>query len=82
MPNNVTQSRKVFTENRTELTFGDRLKAVRKARGLTQKQLAVKAGIGQCMVSFYERGENLPGIPALEWICKSLNVSASDLLGF
>ena len=70
------------SEDYSELTFGDRLRAVRKARGLTQIQLAEKAGIGQCMVSFYERDEVLPGLAILEWMCKALKVSATDLLGF
>ncbi len=82
MPIDINELHKQPSEDFSDLTFGDRLRAVRKARGLTQIQLAEKAGISQCMVSFYERDEVLPGMPHLEWMCIVLKVSATDLLGF
>lgn len=64
------------------LAFGDRLRAVRKARGLTYQALADKAGIGKSTIAFYEKMGTLPNVATLELICKALGVSASDLLGF
>lgn len=69
-------------EDYSELLFGDRLKAVRKARGLTRKALADKVGIGESSIAFYENQGVLPNVSTLELICKALSVSASDLLGF
>ena len=69
-------------EDFSELTFGDRLRAVREARGISQKDLAVKIGVLPNYISCYERNINNPNIQMLEWICKALGVSASDLLGF
>lgn len=40
------------TEDYSDLTFGDKLKAVRKARGLTRKALADRAGIGESSIVF------------------------------
>lgn len=39
-------------------TLGERVKAKRKALGLTQKELALKAGVSQTTVSDMERGRN------------------------
>ena len=65
-----------------ELTLGDKIRAVRRARGMTQEEFAQKVGILQCQVAQYETMGILPSIPTLEWICKALNMKASDLLGF
>lgn len=69
-------------EDDSDLTFGDRLRAVRKARGLTCQALADKAGIGKSTIGFYEKKGTIPNVSTLELICKALKVSASDLLGF
>lgn len=39
-------------------TFADRVRAARKAAGLTQKQLAAKSGLSQTTISDIERGRN------------------------
>lgn len=69
-------------EDYSELLFGHRLKAIREARGLSQKDLSNKIGVTPNYVSNYERNINMPNIQTLEWICKALCVSATDLLGF
>lgn len=65
-----------------ELTFGEKIKVIRNARGLTQSQLAKMVGIAQLQISLYETGRVSPNLNTLEWICKALKVKASDLLGF
>ena len=62
--------------------FPERLKRIRKSRGLTQSQLGEIIGIATCLVSEYERGTHSPRIDTLEWLCQALNVSSKDLLGF
>ena len=77
---------KRLTEQRavdySELHFGDRMRAIREARGFSQKDLSEKIGVTPNYVSDYERNIHSPNIQMLEWICKALGVSASDLLGF
>lgn len=68
--------------NYSGLNFGDRLRAVRKARGFTYQTLADVAGMGKSTLVFYEKKGTLPNVATLELICKALKVSASDLLGF
>ena len=65
-----------------KLTLGDKIRAVRRARGLTQEELASKIGIRGYQISGYESGRNLPSLTTFEWICKALDISASKLLGF
>ncbi len=61
-----------------ELT-GDRLRALREDRGVSQGALARKAGVGQATVGRYERGEiDDPGIKTLLAFAKALRVDLDD----
>lgn len=62
--------------------FGKRLRAERLNQGKTQREVAAACGISESNYQRYERGSNLPNLPALEKICAALNVSASHLLNF
>lgn len=63
-------------------TFGQRLRRIRKAQNLTQKELAKKSGIDNQSICGYEKGRTSPNIVYLEWLCKALDVTATELLGF
>ena len=63
-------------------TFGQRLRRIRKEKGLTQRTLAEKVGVNQHLISHYERETNKPNVTTLEWICEALGVTATELLGF
>ena len=57
---------------------------LRKARtnaGLTQKELAEKAGIAAVTIQQYERGVREPRIGQLGKIAKALNITASEMIG-
>ena len=64
------------------LTLGEKIHAIRRARGITQVELAKKVGIQPYQISAYESGKNLPSLTTFEWICKALGITASELLGF
>ncbi len=64
-----------------ETSFGERLVAIRKARGLTQVQLAEAAGTTQRAVSYYETEAGFPPAPAVIQLAKALQVSTDELLG-
>ena len=68
--------------NNSNLSFNERLKRIRKVRGLTQKQLAKKANISVSLITYYETQNGTPSLVNLENLCKALSVSATDLLGF
>jgi transcriptional regulator with XRE-family HTH domain len=64
-----------------ETTFGPRLVSIRKARGLTQVQLAEKARTTQRAISYYENDAGFPPAPALIALAEALQVSTDVLLG-
>ena len=61
--------------------FGQRLKDVRKAHGLTQKQFAEKIGATERGVRSYELGTMKPGLEVIISILDNVDVSADYLLG-
>ena len=62
--------------------FGERLQKVRKSRGITQDELAVKISMDRTYIGLIERGERNPTIRTLYKIAKALKVNASELLPF
>lgn len=61
-------------------TFGARLRALRRARGLTQAQLARAIGRHQSVIGPYERNEFMPARPVLERLAQALGTSPEYLL--
>ncbi|MBR0519398.1 helix-turn-helix transcriptional regulator [bacterium] len=53
----------------------------REKRGLKQKELAELIGVKANTVSTWESGTNAPNLQALYKICKTLNISISELFG-
>lgn len=60
--------------------LANRLFNFRKEAGLTQVELARKAGIGRATLSRLENGEHSPRYETLEKIAKALGVKVSSLL--
>lgn len=61
--------------------FGEKLKELRKEKGLTQKQLAEQLGNAQSAIYYWETNQQEPNISALKKICQFFNVSSDYLLG-
>lgn len=61
--------------------FKDRLKSLRTEAGLTQGELAKKAGITTSTISMYEQGNRKPSLEALEALADFFNVDVDYLLG-
>lgn len=62
--------------------LGKRIAALRKARKLTQEQLAEAVGCSVEFISLVERGVNAPSVAGLEKFAKVLKVEAKDLFTF
>ena len=60
--------------------FAERLRGLRSARGLTQRDLADKAGVTLTYVSRLEAAGAAPGIDLLERLAGALGVNVVDLL--
>lgn len=61
----------------------ENLQKLRRAAGLSQSQLAKKAGINLRMYQFYEQGVkdiNKAQLPTLLRICRTLNCKLSEIL--
>lgn len=62
------------------LAFGSRLKRLREARGLTQRQLADRIKTEAAQVTRYERAQVLPNAETLVSISETLDVALDFLL--
>jgi transcriptional regulator with XRE-family HTH domain len=62
--------------------LGKRVAELRKARGLTQEELAERSGYSVEFISLVERGVNAPAVAGLEKIAKALKVPIKDLFDF
>lgn len=61
--------------------FGKRLLELRKARGLTQIELAELTGSTQRAISYYENEAGYPPAAAVIMLAKALHVTTDELLG-
>jgi transcriptional regulator with XRE-family HTH domain len=61
--------------------FGERLAELRRQRGLTQAELAEKAGVDQPTLSDYEQGRRRLHGQAIVDLCRALGTTADVLLG-
>lgn len=62
--------------------LGNQIANLRKARGLSQAELAAKSGYSTEFVSLVERGLNAPSVAGLARIAKALKVEIKDLFDF
>lgn len=63
-----------------ELEFSERLKRLRKARGMTQQELADQLGVSNKSVSRWESGGGYPDVALLEPLARALGVTVDELL--
>mgnify|MGYP002518213785 CR=1 FL=1 len=64
------------------MEFCERLKNLRKEKGLTQIELAEKAGIAVNSVRLYESGKITPKMDSVEKIAVALNTTVASLMGY
>ena len=62
------------------MDFGEKLKALRTERGLTQEQLAAKLYVSRTAVSKWETGGGSPNLDSLQAVARLFDVSVDDLL--
>ena len=64
-----------------EASFTERLRNARKSRGLSQAELAQRAGLEPSAVSHFEAGRRQPSFHNLRKLADSLGVTTDYLLG-
>ena len=60
--------------------LGDELRKARVACGLTQEELALKAGLSRNYVSILELGQKSPTVAVLLRLAEAMDVRASTLI--
>lgn len=66
-------------KNIDSIRFGDAVRRARAAAGLTQEDLADKAGLDRSYVGGVERGERNPTLEVIAKLAKGLGISLSEL---
>lgn len=64
------------------MDIGERIKNLRKQKGLTQKELAKLSSISEISIRKYENGHRQPKQKAIYQLAKALNVSEGWLMGY
>ena len=62
------------------IVTGKFIKEQRKAKGLTQLQLAEKIGVSEKTISKWECGNGFPDTTLMLPLCSALGISANELL--
>lgn len=62
------------------MSLGEKLKALRTAKKMSQKELADRIGIAKSVISFYESGDRSPSYDVLIKIAGIFNVTTDYLL--
>lgn len=68
-------------KNDTTEIFRERLKKAREDRGMTQAELAEKAGLPPSSISHFEKGPRKPSFDTLRRLAKELKTTTDYLLG-
>lgn len=66
----------------TARQIASKLKQIRLQKGMTQSQVAEKAGVNVNLYARIERGEVTPSIPTLKKLAKALGVKSEAILQF
>lgn len=64
------------------IKFGQRIRNLRKARGLSQEQLAELTGFHRNYIGMIERGERNPALVNIEVFANAFEMDLSTLLTF
>jgi transcriptional regulator with XRE-family HTH domain len=62
--------------------LGEKLKAIRKEKKLTQEQMADKLHMSQPAYNKYEHGKTIPSADLLKKISEAFHISADELLNY
>lgn len=63
------------------MTIGERIKTIRRQKGMTQKEVGDLCGMADSNIRAYELGKGTPKIETLQRIASALGVSVGQLLG-
>lgn len=73
---------KPITHKHILIKFGKKMQKIRKAKGVSQEELAAKLFMHRNYIGMIERGERNPTIRTLYKVSKALGVNSHELLPF
>lgn len=75
------QSKAERTKLQNKAAFGDKIRALRTAKGMTQPQLAELLGVTKNAVTNWEAGVSRPDLASIPPLCAHLGISADTFFG-
>jgi transcriptional regulator with XRE-family HTH domain len=75
-------TRKPDTVPKKQWQIGRHIQKVRKAKGITQEQLAEKLGTSTPWIGYIETGQALPNLKMLQKLARALQVKVKDLIPY
>lgn len=66
--------------SKARTAFGQKLRELRKQRGLSGQELGLQLGVERTVVARYESGRSFPSVPVLIRLGRALQVSVDRLL--
>ncbi|WP_296621086.1 helix-turn-helix transcriptional regulator [Marivirga sp.] len=61
------------------MNIGDKIRQIREAKGLTQKEVSLTIGMDQSQYSKIEKGKTDPSTSTVDKIAKAIGIELSDL---
>ena len=68
------------SKNKILITFGEKVREIRKEKGLSQEELAHKADLHRTYIGMIERAEKNITLINIEKIANALNIELKELL--
>ena len=68
------------SKNKLLITFGERVREIRREKGLSQEELAHKADLHRTYIGMIERAEKNITLINIEKIANALNIDIKELL--
>tara|TARA_R110002074_G_C12148358_1_gene629926 strand:- start:253 stop:486 length:234 start_codon:yes stop_codon:yes gene_type:complete len=68
------------SKNKILITFGEKVREIRKKKGLSQEELAHKANLHRTYIGMIERGEKNITLINIEKIANALDIDIKELL--
>lgn len=69
-----------MADSQYRFRFGDRIRALREERNLSQEALADLAGLHRTHISLIERGQRSVRLETIECLAKAMRVQPADLM--
>jgi transcriptional regulator with XRE-family HTH domain len=71
----------IMARTKPVVHFGERLARLRKAKNLTQRQLAAQLGVSQRVITYYENESSYPPAHLVPKVAQAFGVGIEELLG-